>query len=282
MSEPPKKGMMASFFSSVLEPFREKESVVLLETDSEYGHITVTEKSNVRTLFMGPFGLEAETSMNVDDPDAPVFEYPGLMFMSLPVCDLNTDILLVGLGGGYIPRLFQNYLPRKNLTVVEIDPTIVDISERFFNFTPGKNVKIEVRDGLEYISSAPKAHFDQIWMDAFDGNYIPEHLASEEFLEICRYHIKPGGLLVQNLHATKKERYFEQLLKTARVFGESPMIFNGKRCANSVLMSHNSPPGRHPLTSGIVLNRVKERLQTVGPYDLRKEARKLIKLPSLP
>jgi spermidine synthase len=204
------------------------------------------------------------------------------MFLSLAICPLNTNILLVGLGGGYIPRLFQNYLPTKNLTVAEIDPMVVDVCSSFFFFKPGKNVKLVVSDGLQYIASSPEAHFDQIWMDAFNGEYIPEHLATEEFLEICKLHLKPGGLLVQNLHMTKQERYRSQLILTNKVFQELPLVFNGFRCANSVIMSFNSPSGKNIVTEKLIKKRIQEFIPNVGPYNLHKEADKITRFPTLP
>jgi spermidine synthase len=277
------KGFVSTLLSNLFHPFSPGDPKVLFEGEGDHSHITVLEKDGIRTMYMGPECNESESSVKVTDPDAPVFEYPGLVLLSLALCPLhNTDILLVGLGGGFIPRLFQNYLPIRNLTVVEIDPLVAELSEKFFYFTPGENVTLEIDDGLNFIASSPERHYDQIWMDAFNGDYIPPHLSTGEFLEICRLHLKPGGLLTQNLHLTKKERYFKQLSLTTKIFGESPMVFYGERCANSVIMSFNAPPKTKPLSKKDARELAKKFGPDIGPYNLIQEANKMVKCPTLP
>jgi spermidine synthase len=259
---------------TIASHLRSPEPVTLFEGDSEYAHITVRDNGDVRTLYFGPLAMEAETSISLSQPDAPIFEYPGMMFLSLALSPRNANILMLGLGGGYIPRLFQEYLPNHNLTVVEIDPLVAEIASTYFFFAPGANVRLIVEDGYKHILESPRSAYDQIWLDAFSGNYIPSHLATEEFLEICRLHVEPEGLLVQNLHVTRLYDFGRQLRRTVNVFGARPLLYEGTRCGNAIAISLNSPAGVPALADWQIKEAALKFGAKIGPYNLLEELRK--------
>jgi spermidine synthase len=258
--------------------FEEKNPDILFEGDSDYAHITISELDGVRTMYMGPNALEAETSILVHNPEAPVFEYPGMLFVSLALRPKARRIVMLGLGGGYVPRLCQRYLPEHRLTVVEIDPLVVELASAYFGFTPKGNVNVEIADGLEYLTKLPPRSVDAIWLDAFDGTYIPAHLSTSGFLELTRRVLREDGLLTQNLHQTRASLYRTQLALTADVFDEPSLLFCGSRCANSIVVSPNGPKPI-PRQRGELLKAAKAFGPKIGPYDLLKEIDKLTAFP---
>ncbi|MDR1546789.1 MAG: fused MFS/spermidine synthase [Deltaproteobacteria bacterium] len=273
--KPQKDGWLRPFLRRLAANSAEPE--ILFEGDSALHHVTVVERDGRRTLFLGPNAREAETSVSLTDPEAAVFEYPGMMLLSLAVGPKNRRILMLGLGGGFIPGLFQKRLPEHALTVVEVDPLVAELAENFFGFAPGGNVELVIADGLEHIAALPDESYDQIWLDAFDGAYIPPHLATTAFLELARTKLVEGGLLTQNLHQTAWRLYSDQLTDAKAVFGHEPLIFNGTRCGNSVAMSLNSVDDELPRTGAELAEAVKAFKTEVGPYNLLVEARKLAK-----
>ncbi|MDR2459735.1 MAG: fused MFS/spermidine synthase [Deltaproteobacteria bacterium] len=272
MKEKP-PGTFAKIFSALTSPFVSSAPTIIFEADSDFSHITIVENEGIRTLYLGSMAQEAETSIQVANPYAPVFEYPGIMLLALALCQKNKNILLVGLGGGFIPSLFQKYLPEHKLTVVEVDPLISEIASIYFYFNPGKNVELVIADGKEHLKSKKVESFDQIWMDAFSGDYIPQHLASEDFFILCHERLVEGGLLVQNLHISRMHQYFQQLSDTKKIFPSPPLVFKGRRSSNAVVMSYKSPAIAHTLKT--ITKAAKEFGPQVGPYDLTQEANKL-------
>lgn len=260
---------------------RQNPPKVLFEGDSPFHHVTISERDGIRTMHMGLEAGEAETSMSVSDPEFPVFEYPGMMMLGLALGP-NKRILMLGLGGGFVPGIFQRRLPEHDLTVVELDPLVAKLAGEWFGFHPGGNVELVISDGYEHVSQAPPGGYDQIWLDAFGGNYIPPHLADPDFLRLCRSKIVEGGLVVQNLHQTST-RYRGQLRQIVEVFGVEPLLLGGVRSANTVAMSVNSKDPRSLLEreAGSLLKAVKEFRSKIGPYDLVDELRKIFLDPSL-
>lgn len=171
---------------------------ILFEKESAHQRIQVAEKDGKRYMLFGP-RQEEETACLLENPDVPLFEYPCLMAPALALQPETRSVLLIGLGGGYLARLFQCYRPNIAVTVVEIDPLVLEVAEKFFGFAPDDSVHVEIADGRGFLEKTD-SRYDQIWLDAYDGEYIPPHLTTIEFFRLCRERLKFRGVVVQNVH----------------------------------------------------------------------------------
>ncbi|MGL4209442.1 MAG: spermidine synthase, partial [Candidatus Adiutrix sp.] len=212
---------------------------IIFEGDSDLHHITIVEENGCRTMYFGQSAEEAETSINIQNPDLPIFEYPGMMLASLPLLPQGHRIAMLGLGGGYLPNVFQKYLPQHQLTVVEVDHLVAELAQIYFGFSPSPAVKLVVDDGRKFLEAQPENSFDQIWLDAFSGNYVPHHLSGCDFLTLCLKRLSPGGLLVQNLHQSRPETFSRQLRHTYKVFNRT-MGLDGQRCGNAIIIAQEA------------------------------------------
>ncbi|MDR2367332.1 MAG: fused MFS/spermidine synthase [Deltaproteobacteria bacterium] len=282
MTEEPKKKLsgLSQIWRGFANTFSKNDSKVIYEGDSNFHHVTITEKEGIRTLHLGPGGQESETSISIANPEAPIFEYPGIFFLGLSLTPRNKNILMLGLGGGYIPNLFKKYLKNHHLTVIEIDPLIAELASTYFGFEPSDNVTLIISDGLEYVARAKNGHYDQIWLDAFNGNYIPAHMCDSDFLAMVKLKLAEGGLAIQNLHQTAWMHFRAQLEHTTKVFDQTPLLFAGVRSANTIAMSLNSDDADWPPKAPEIASRIKAFQPKVGPYSLIDEARKQVKGPS--
>lgn len=264
--------------SKFLESFKsndEPSDGIVFEGDSKHHHIIIREEGQCRTMYFGPFGDEAETSVNICNPSQAVFEYPGMMLGALPLHPEGKRVLMIGLGGGFLPEIFRRHLPEYKLTVVEIDLMVAELAQTYFGFVPEENVRLVIGDGRDFIEKQAEESLDQIWLDAFSGNYVPLQLSGLTFLEICRSRLAPGGLLVQNLHQSRPRAFQDQLKTTEAVFGEF-LAFDGRRCGNAIVVS-KKPGGRPgPAWKKSVLEEAAKSFgRRVGPYDLVSEMKKI-------
>lgn len=106
-------------------------------------------------------------------------------------------ILCIGLGVGIVPSEFARAGAR--VDVVEINPAVVPVAQRFFDFDPAR-VNLFLGDGRHYLNRCNR-QYDTVILDAFLGDSSPSHLMTREAFASIRRVLRPGGTLVINSFA---------------------------------------------------------------------------------
>lgn len=175
---------------------------------SKYSRIKVTRRDNTRTLwFVRDNGDEViESRVDLERPDDLLIEYTRYMFMSYAFRPNPQKVLIVGLGGGSMVHFLQRRDPKVKVDVVEIDPVVASIADRYFGVRSGGNVDIHVTDGFEYLNST-ESKYDVIYMDAFlrpsggtDKTGVPLHLKTLAFYDQLKKRLNPDGVVMFNLN----------------------------------------------------------------------------------
>ncbi len=185
---------------------------VVHEERSLYRNILVRDQGSVRCLlFSERRASSRQTCMDLSDPDRLVFSYVRMMFAGLLLTPEPERILLIGLGGGTMPRVFATLFPDAHQDLVEIDPAVVRVAEQFFDFQPSANMHVHVRDARVFVKRALLADekWDLILLDAFEADYIPEHLMTREFFEELQGILAEDGVVVANTFATSRLYHHE-------------------------------------------------------------------------
>src|SRR5207253_4208025 len=105
-----------------------------------------------------------------------------------------TDALCIGLGIGIVPRDFVSHGAR--VDVVEINPAVVNVASRFFDFKP-ESVRLTIDDGRHFLNRCQRK-YDVVILDAFLGDSSPSHLLTREAFSAIRRVLRSGGTLVIN------------------------------------------------------------------------------------
>lgn len=216
------------------------DNMKLLHSErSLYREVLVYETGSVRCICFTRFcRIGRQTCQDVKRPDRIVMNYPQMMLGSLFVKPEPRAVLIIGLGGGTIPRALQELIPDARIDVVEIDPAVVTVARRYFDL--GKSGKLNVieADGRVHVKRALRGEqrYDLIMLDAFDHEYIPEHLLTREFLTEVKSLLAPGGVLAANTFSSSR-LYDHESTTYASVF---PQFFNLKR-ENRVIIASNGP-----------------------------------------
>jgi spermidine synthase len=169
------------------------------EADSPFGRIRVTERSDgLRALYTGA-GRGRQTALYPDRPRYLESAYTRVGMIGLALVPSDARILFVGLGGGAMPTYTHHVMPAATIDVVEIDPLIVDVAQRFFGFVPDDRMRVHTGDGRVFIEAAVPASYDLIVLDAFSDDEIPFALATRQFLVAVRTALTPRGVVVSNL-----------------------------------------------------------------------------------
>lgn len=192
------------------------------EERSVYRDITVVQTGNRRCLIFNIHrGDRNQTCVDVDDRDKLVFSYTRMSFAGLLLKPEPTSILVAGLGGGSIPTTLTDLFPNAQIDVVEVDQAVVNVAKDYFFFEENPNMSVTVADARVFIKRAGLLgkKYDYIVLDAFGGDYIPEHLLTMEFLQEVKDILAEDGVLVANTFSTS-QFYDHESVTYQRVFGD--------------------------------------------------------------
>jgi spermidine synthase len=100
----------------------------------------------------------------------------------------------------------------------ELDPKIVEIGYEYFHMG-SPNLNVLIGDGRLNLDRSTKK-YDIIAVDAYRPPYIPPHMTTLEFFEICASHLADDGVLTLNVGSTPGDRRLIDGLATtmAQVF----------------------------------------------------------------
>ena len=208
--------------------------------NSLYHRISVYRSGPVVTLQFGKRRLvQVQSQVNLSNLREHMLEYTRLAFCGLLYAPEPKKMLVLGLGGGVIPREMHHYLPALEIHVVEIDPEIPLIAKRFFGFRQDDKLRVHIADGRMFIKKQlrrdPVPKYDIVILDAFNSDYIPFHLMTKEFLEEVKGVLAEDGVVIANVFYSN--RLFDAELKTfLAVFGRCQVFF-GTYSTNAMLVS---------------------------------------------
>lgn len=177
------------------------------------------------------------------------------------------DVLCIGLGVGIVPMQFATNGAR--VDVVEINPAVVPIAEKYFDLQPDK-LNLFIEDGRYFLNHCTN-RYDVVALDAFLGDCPPSHLMTREAFASIRRVLKPDGVLVINSFASfhaGRDFLGTSLVRTlGEVFGN--IRIHGTHGGNTMFVA--SPRPLAPLRE-FDLSEVHERCAT----DTRDAIRSLI------
>lgn len=206
---------------------------------SLYREVMVYESGGLRCMcFTRHCRIGRQSCMEMRNPERIALNYPKLMLGSLYLQPRPRSILIIGLGGGTLPRALVKALPQVTIDVVEIDPAVVSVAKQYFGFATSERVRVIAMDGRVYVKRAirEQRQYDLIMLDAFDHEYIPEHLLTREFLREVKTLLAPDAVLAANTFSSSR-LYDHESVTYASVFGT---FFNLKQ-ENRVILISNGP-----------------------------------------
>lgn len=168
---------------------------VLATAQDEYGEITVIENTQYRIL---TFDRVCEQSkMQRSDPAMPVHNYIRAMLMAVAF-QPPQKALVLGLGGGCLPRSLFARDKHSTIDAVELRPAVIDIARRYFSLPESDNIHYYAEDAEHYLSRAGSGDYDLIFSDLYADNSMSPLQGREPFLRSAARALASDGWLVLN------------------------------------------------------------------------------------
>lgn len=257
----------------VLIPILNLQAKTLEKARSIYRNIVVDQSHGKRCMRFETRRkkIANQACIDVNHPDRLVFEYTQSILSGLAYQPKPKEILIIGLGGGLLPRAFSQVIPSANVTSVEIDPVVVKLAKKYFYYSESPKIKTIIRDGRVFIKRAKNQtkRYDWIILDAFNGDYIPEHLLTKEFLQEAKDILSPDGILTANTFSNSR-LYDHESVTYQSVFGSIKTLRSPTK-GNRIIFGCNCE--KWPLVNQIDSELV-NKLEPVG-VDIQSAMRRL-------
>lgn len=210
--------------------------------------IQVSESAGVRYLHFSSHWIQG--AMRVARPWALELDYTREMMAALllrPDPDWPRTALLIGLGAGSLTKFLYRHRPEARLTVVEIDPEVVDVARLYFKLPPeDERLTIQLDDGADFVAKTSR-QFDLIMVDGFDENGRSGMLDTLPFYLNCKAHLSESGLLVTNL-LTKRRGVRPSLERLESAFDGRALAFPSCASGNVIAFAATGAAVEHSLS----------------------------------
>ena len=198
---------------------------VIYQQKSAYRNILVVEQAGEggkwRCMMFSRFRTGYQSCIDGDSPRLVLPYAQALMGAVLLQETLPKRVLILGLGGGSLPRALHMLNPQAEIDAVELDPAVAEVAQRFFHYRPdGDRSRLHVDDARMHVRRMMRLGqlYDLVIIDAFDKDYVPEHLLSRQFLQQVAGTLAPGGVVAANTFGNRRLSPYETATYRA-VFG---------------------------------------------------------------
>lgn len=210
-----------------------------------------------------------QSAMLLADPDALIAQYMRKMMAFLLFCPNPEHVVMIGLGGGSLPKFCYRHLPRSRITVVEIDEEVIALRDEFCVPKDDERFRVVHEDGARFIEQLDQK-MDVLLVDAFDADGIALSLAKSDFYSSASRQLSNNGVFVMNFWGPC-ERYVDNLAAVRAAFGDTLLLVPVSGEANVLLFAFkNAIPRSITDELETIARRLQMRLLLDFPRYLRR------------
>ena len=166
-------------------------------SDFEVDDQDITPNKGNRSLFLDGF---LHSSMNRENQSQLTLEYTRYFPIGFLLNPAAKNVLFVGGGGFSGPKYFLKTYPNVTVDVVEIDPVVIDVADKYFDVnTADPRLHIYNDDARNFLLRTNQdKKYDIIILDAYSKSYVPFHLMTLEFYRLLESRLNTNGIIVSN------------------------------------------------------------------------------------
>lgn len=195
--------------------------------------VEVSEKDGVRYLHLS--SSTVQSAMKVSDPVELVLSYTRAMMAFLLFAPEPAHTVMIGLGGGSLPKFCYHRLPGARVTVIESNEKVIAVARQHF-VVPDDDARfqVELGQGETWMAAHPRS-CDVLMVDGYDGHAQVDALSTEDFYAAARRALDPDGVLVVNLWSSVRE--FDVYLQRIERCFETVLCVPAERRGNVIALA---------------------------------------------
>jgi len=213
-----------------------KENILNSRSSSfEDMQVEVSEQDGVISMHIG--SITIQSSMRLDTPYHLELDYTQAMSMAALFLESPKEILCIGLGGGTMPKFFYRLFGKTKLTILELNPKVIQVAKHFFKLPISKRFNILQGDGIKYIKNVEKK-YDLLISDAFEDYGLPDDFCTISYFESCRKVLSEKGVFMINLFGSdpKTPLYRDRI---NLVFDQQVLYMESSKPGNVIVFAFN-------------------------------------------
>jgi len=203
----------------------------LLQKDTFYHRIRIEEDDEARYMY---FDRTLQSAMTLREPTALRLIYSRYTSLGFTFRPDAKKMLIIGLGGGSIPKKIQKEFPNIEIDAVEIDPEVIKMAKDHFNVKENNNLRLHAQDGRLFLNRTQN-QYDIILLDAYFTDAMPFHLTTKQFFEMAQKKLTPNGIIVANLISAvtgPSGKIARAFVRTQRQVFPQTYVFAARRADN--------------------------------------------------
>lgn len=216
---------------------------VIESVESEYNNIYVIKQGKLLYMNFGYRGSQyVESVYDLLDPAALSAKYTQYMTLAAAYADKLERAAFVGLGGGRTATYLVRSFPELKMDVAELDPEVIRLAKKYFGAQESDRLKIHAQDGRIFLTRS-RATYDAVFLDAYRGPFVPFHLLTQEYFELIKKRLNPGGVVAQNVEPSTM--VLDSAIKTIGSVFRNVETYEAS--GNVVIVAYDGepiPPGR--------------------------------------
>jgi spermidine synthase len=181
--------------------------------------------------------------MRLGEPYALALDYTRCMMAFLLFHPQPRAALMLGLGGGSLPKFVYKHLRKTNIRIVELDERVVSVCRAQFGLpADDARLSVEVGDGAQAL--APEC-CDVLVVDAYHDEEHVQELASQAFYDAAFLALGERGVMVVNF--MDDDRLFDHYLRRIEgSFGGTVVAMRALYDPNIIVFALKGLPPRMP------------------------------------
>ena len=149
------------------------------------------------------------------------------------------SLAVLGNAAGTVARAYAHYFPRTRVDGVEIDGELTKVGREKFGLA-GPNLHLHTVDARPFLRASDRK-WDAILIDAYRQPYIPFYLVTQEFFELVRDRLEPGGVVMVNVGHPEGSDALEKTLSATMGSAFTTVLRDPSQAVNTMLLGASVP-----------------------------------------